>query len=140
MGRFWLFFFIANIILTAAALISCLSAEEEEIRGLPRIGWVIVILLFSPIGGIVWFFAGRTPGHMPAKRHWRPGSGFPESERPGRTVAPDDDPEFLRNVDRARREQQAARQAEEEREMLRKWEEDLRKREENLKKPDNPED
>lgn len=139
MGRFWLFFFIANIILTAAALISCLSAEDGDIRGLPRIGWVIVILLFSPIGGIVWFFAGRTPRNRPAKSAWRPGAGFPESERPRRTIAPDDDPDFLKGIDRNRREQEAAERAEEERELLRKWEDDLRRREDDLKK-DKPDE
>ncbi len=140
MGRFWLFFFIANIILTAAALISCLSAEEGDIRGLPRIGWVIVILLFSPIGAIVWFFAGRTPSAGSRRQVWRPGGGFPESERPRRTVAPDDDPDFLKGIDRGRREQEAAQRAEEERELLRKWEEDLRRREDDLKKKDKPDE
>jgi hypothetical protein len=140
MGRFWLFFFIANLILTAAALISCLSAEEGDVRGLPRVVWVIIILLFSPIGAIAWFFVGRTPSSRPRANTWRPGRGFPEAERPRRTIAPDDDPDFLKNVDRHRREAEAAKLAEEERELLRKWEDDLRKREEDLKKGDRPDD
>jgi hypothetical protein len=140
MARFWLFFFIANLILTAAALISCLSAEDADIRGLPRIGWVIVILLFSPIGAIVWFYAGRTPYSTPSKRTWRQGSGFPENERPRRTIAPDDDPDFLKGIERNRREVEAAQQAEAERELLRKWEEDLRRREDDLHKRDKPDD
>jgi hypothetical protein len=139
MGRFWLFFFIANLILTAAALISCLSAEEGDIRGLPRVVWVIIILLFSPIGAIAWFFVGRTPYSRPVKNTWRPGSGFPENERPRRTIAPDDDPDFLKGIERNRRETEAAQRNEEERELLRKWEEDLRKREEDLKR-DRPDD
>jgi hypothetical protein len=140
MGRFWLFFFIANIILTAAALISCLSAEDGDIRGLPRIGWVIVILLFSPIGAIVWFFAGRDRQPQPARNNWRPGSGFPENQRPRRTIAPDDDPDFLKGIDRSRREQEAAELAEKEQEMLAKWEDDLRRREEDRKKKDQNDD
>ncbi|GIH04595.1 hypothetical protein Rhe02_26620 [Rhizocola hellebori] len=140
MARFWLFFVVANLILTAAALISCLSAEDEDIRGLPRIGWVIVILLFSPVGSIVWFFVGKTPYSVPRKQVWRPGSGFPENERPRRTVAPDDDPDFLKGIERNRRELEAAQQTEAERELLRKWEEDLRRREDDLNKRDKPDD
>jgi hypothetical protein len=140
MGRFWLFFFIANLILTAAALISCLSAEDGDIRGLPRLVWVIIILLFSPIGAIAWFFVGRTPYSRPNTKTWRPGSGFPEAERPRMRTAPDDDPDFLKGIDRHRREAEAAKQAEEERELLRKWEDDLRRREEEINKRDRPDD
>ncbi|WP_020523253.1 PLD nuclease N-terminal domain-containing protein [Catelliglobosispora koreensis] len=137
MGRFWLFFFIADIIVTAAALISCLSTEEEDIRALPRIVWVIIILLFSPIGAIVWFAAGKARV-SPKAGTWRAGGGFPEAARPGRTVAPDDNPDFLRNLDRQRAELEAAEQTEQEREMLRKWEEDLKRREDEIRKRDNP--
>src|SRR5687767_12599447 len=122
MGRFGLILFLANIAIAAAALISCLSTEEGDIKGLPRIGWVIVILLFPLVGGIAWFFAGR--GRRSTRTGtWRAGGGFPEAARPGRTVAPDDNPDFLRNLDRQRAELEAAEQTEQEREMLRKWEE-----------------
>jgi hypothetical protein len=140
MARVWLFFFLADIVLTAAALISCLSTEDEDIRALPRIVWVLIILFFSPIGAIVWFFAGRE--RIPVRRGqtWRMGGGLPESERPRRTVAPDDDPDFLKHLERSRAEQAAAEGAEAEREMLRKWEEDLRRREDELRKRDKPEE
>lgn len=133
MGRLWLFLFLAEIILTVAALISCLSADEGQVRALPRWGWVLIILLFSPIGAIAWFVAGREPKPRPGV--WRPGAGFPEQQRPGRQTAPDDDPEFLRKLAKDQRESQAA-----DRELLSKWEMDLRRREEELRKQDKPED
>jgi hypothetical protein len=139
MGRVGLFLFIANIAMAAAALISCLSTEDSDIRGLPRIGWVIIILLFPLVGGIAWFVAGRQTNVI-RKNTWRPGSGFPESERPNRTIAPDDNPDFLRNLDRQRADLEAAEQHEEEREMLRKWEDDLKRREDDLRKQDKPDD
>lgn len=107
MGRTAFFIIIADIILTAAALISCLSAEDEEIRALPRVVWVVIILLVSPVGAIAWFFAGRE----------RPGGGLPDSDRPHRTIAPDDDPEFLKRLDRNRREREAALDADREEEQ-----------------------
>lgn len=139
MGRLYLLLFVINIILVVVAMISCLSAEEEDIRTLPRIVWVLIILLFAPVGPIVWFLAGRerrtAHGNV-----WRPGNGFPEHERPRRTAAPDDDPDFLRGLEISRAEQDAAARAEEEHELLRKWEEDLRRREEEMRKKDKPDD
>lgn len=122
MPRVFLILFVVEIVLAASALISLLSVEEGEIRGLPKIAWVIVILLFPLIGSIAWFLAGR-PATAPSRPDsWRPGSGFPEAERPRRPVAPDDDPEFLRSIKR------------DDDELFQRWEEDLRRREEDLRK------
>lgn len=113
--------FLANLVLLVVALIDCLSAEQYAVRNLPKVAWVFIILLFSPIGAIVWFVAGRpqTERVTPGGR-WRPGSGFPERERP--RVAPDDDPAFLERL------------REDDEQLLKKWEADLRRREEELRR------
>lgn len=139
MGRLLPILFLINIILIAAALISCLSSEDEDIRVLPRIVWVIIILLFAPVGPIVWFVMGRQR-RMANGGTWRAGGGFPENDRPPGTIAPDDNPDFLRKIEIDRIEREAAEQSEEERELLRKWEEDLRRREEELRKKEKPEE
>jgi hypothetical protein len=84
--------------LALVALIDCLARDEDEIRGLPKVIWVFVILLFPLLGGVAWFFAGRarSPEGRPRRR---PGLGAP----PARPLAPDDDPEFLRRLDERRR-------------------------------------
>jgi hypothetical protein len=124
MVRLYGLLFVVQLVLAIAALISCLSAEEGEIRALPRIAWVLIILFFPLIGGIAWFVAGRYDTRRPAAGQWRPGSGFPESERP-RTAAPDDDPEFLRSINKRPKE---------DRELFEQWEADLRRREEELRR------
>src|SRR5687768_2918398 len=98
MGRLYALLFFVGLVLDVMALISCLSAEEGEVRGLPRIFWVIIILLFPLVGSLVYFAVGR-PVKAAARRPdtWSPGNGFPEAERPRRQIAPDDDPEFLRS-------------------------------------------
>ncbi|MEU8612557.1 PLD nuclease N-terminal domain-containing protein [Actinoplanes sp. NPDC048791] len=125
MIRLYSLFVLIDLALLVIALISCLSAEESEIRALPRIAWVFLILLFSPIGAIAWFVAGRParPVQLSNGTTWRPGSGFPEQERPRRAapLAPDDDPEFLRSLGPDRTE-------------LQRWEADLRRREEELRR------
>lgn len=124
MARLMLLLFVINVALVATALISCLSADSEDIRALPKIAWVFIILLFAPVGPIAWFIAGRP---VPAARTdaWGPGRGAPPAPRPHRPVAPDDDPEFLAGL---------AKQQRDDENLFKRWEEDLRRREEELRR------
>jgi hypothetical protein len=123
---------LLNLVLLVVALIDCIATEEFAVRNLPKLVWVFIILLFSPVGAIVWFVAGR-PLRAVAGRgsSWRQGGGFPEAERPrpARTLAPDDDPAFLQSLASSRSDDA---------DLLRKWEEDLKRREEELKKKSPP--
>jgi len=130
MVRLYSLFVLLDLALLVVALIDCLSAEEFAIRALPRVAWVFIILLFSPVGAIAWFVAGRPAPTVRLSNGttWRPGSGFPEDERPqrrGGRPAPDDDPEFLRDLATSLREDES---------MMKKWEADLRRREEDLRR------
>ncbi|MGK5738755.1 PLDc N-terminal domain-containing protein [Micromonospora sp. URMC 103] len=134
MVRLYGLFFLAEIVLGICALISCLSAEEGQIRALPRIAWVLIILFFPLVGAIAWFVAGREPGQARPRTAWPVGNGFAEQDR-HRQVAPDDDPEFLKRV--------AERSRQQDQELFRRWEEDLRRREDDLRRreagsPDAP--
>src|SRR4051812_39897406 len=104
MARFYMLWFGLEMLLVVVALISCLSAEEGEVRALPRVVWVIIILLFPIVGSVVYFVAGR-PVQATNQATWRAGSGFPESTRPAR--APDDDPAFLARLDEKTRRDDA---------------------------------
>ncbi len=128
MIRLYGLLFIIDLLLLVVALIDCISTDESDVRNLPKLAWVFIVLLFSPVGAIAWFVAGR-PRKAAAGSggRWRPGAGFPEAQRP-RPVAPDDDPEFLAGLDKA-----------EDTELLNKWEADLRRREEELRRrEENP--
>jgi hypothetical protein len=92
-------FVLVVIGVTIYALVDCLRSDGQDVRVLPRPAWFLVILLLPLVGGVLWIVAGQP----------RDGDG---SERPrSRPVAPDDDPEFLRQLDLERRR----RAAEEER-------------------------
>src|SRR5512142_1391380 len=125
MGRLFPLLFLLDLALLVVALIDCLSSDDGEIRALPKVVWVFLILLFSPVGPIVWFVAGRPVSPEAAARGaWAPGGGFPEPSRP-RQLPPDDDPEFLRSLAKQRRDDE---------ELLRRWEDDLRRREDELRR------
>jgi hypothetical protein len=118
--RVAVFLALVSVLLTALALISCLSIEDKrEIRGMPRYAWVIAILLLPLAGAISWFMFGRPrPPGRPGSS-WRTAGGLPEPPKPR---APDDDPDFLRSLD-------DRTVSPEEEDLLRRWEEDLKRRE-----------
>jgi hypothetical protein len=128
MGRLIPLLFLIEVALVAVALIGCLSAEGDEIRALPRVAWVFIIVLVPLVGAVAWFSAGRPLPAAGGIRSDQLGRGYgpgfrapPERSRPHRRVAaPDDDPEFLRSLD--------VEQARRDRELFRRWEDDLRRR------------
>jgi hypothetical protein len=130
MARLYVLLFLVQIVLAVLALISCLSAEEDEIRALPRLAWVLIIVIVPLIGAIAWYLAGR-PVKERTAGGWRGGGGLPEHKR-SRPAAPDDDPEFLKSLDTG--------QSQQDRELFEKWEEDLRRREDEIRRRETGEE
>jgi Phospholipase_D-nuclease N-terminal len=123
MARVLILLFILAIVPTLVALISCLSAEEGQVKGLPRAAWVVIILLIPLVGPVAYLMFGRPGGgtheaHPPRPAH--------PSTAGRRSVAPDDDPDFLRRLD-----QKVKRDDDN---LLRRWEEDLLRREHDLRR------
>jgi len=112
MGRLGILFFLVYLAVLVVALIDCLSTDKAEIRNLPKIVWILLIVVFSPVGGIAWFLTGRPKAEVPA------GSGTTTAKP--RPVAPDDNPDFLRSLGERDRADEA--------EALRRWEEELKKK------------
>jgi hypothetical protein len=122
MGMARVLFYVLSIALTVFALIDSIQTEDERVRGLPKIGWIILIVLVPFAGPIAWLLAGKQRAARPAGGPgvpWRP-----TTQPPPRIVAPDDDPEFLRQLNTGNKEHER---------MLKKWEEDLKRREEEMR-------
>ena len=102
------------------ALIDCIQTSEDEARHLPKLAWIILIVI-APLGGaIAWLFAGR-PRATAAEGAQPTRSSSQAAGRSARPLGPDDDPDFL---------EQLRRQDAEHERMLKQWEEDLRRRDE----------
>jgi Phospholipase_D-nuclease N-terminal len=117
---------LIELTLLIYCLIDAIQTPTAEVRNLPKVAWILLILLIPVIGPIVWLVAGR-PQRSARQVPWpsTKTAGFPEYERP-RVLGPDDDPEFLREMKRGNDEQE---------QLLNRWEEDLRRREQQLKPP-----
>src|SRR5690606_3625852 len=69
------------------ALVDCIQTDESKVRGIPKLIWIILIVLITFVGPIAWLIAGKErqlPGRGPA--------------RPRGPLGPDDDPDFLRGI------------------------------------------
>lgn len=108
--------FLLPLALTIYAFIDCLNTPEDEVKHLPKVAWVFIILLFWIVGPIVWLAAGKV----------RQG---PAGRRPG-WVAPDDNPDFLKSL----KDESEKDESEKDEAVLKDWEADLRRREEELKR------
>jgi hypothetical protein len=132
MGRLLFLVFLADLALLVIALIDCLSTDGDEIRALPKAVWVLLILFASPLGPIAYWYAGRPrrddgAGADAGAPAWHPAGSA--AGRAPRDLAPDDNPEFLREL--------SARTRRTEEERLRRWEAELRRREEELRRDEN---
>ncbi|MEV5989140.1 PLD nuclease N-terminal domain-containing protein [Streptomyces sp. NPDC052051] len=121
--------FLLVLALWIYAFIDCLNTPEEQVRGLPKVVWVIIILLFGEVlvGPIAWLVAGKV-------RQAPAGGATPtEWHRDHRTtwVAPDDNPEFLRSLKEENKKDES---------LLKDWEADLRRREEELRRRERGEE
>lgn len=101
---------LALLALWVYCIFNVIITDESDCRNLPKIMWLLIVLLVPTIGSIIWLVAGRPRGVGIAGRTapaQGPTSRFPEYQRPGRHIAanPDDDAEFLRRC-RERAEEQ----------------------------------
>ncbi|RHA39804.1 PLD nuclease N-terminal domain-containing protein [Cellulomonas rhizosphaerae] len=111
-------------------LIDCIQTDSSQVRNLPKVVWVFLIVLVPVVGGIVWLVAGRPQASSSGRQVPWPSTrtaGFPEYERP-RASSPDDDAEFLATMKKSDQDHE---------QMLRDWERQLREREAKLK-PEDP--
>ncbi|HKD97338.1 MAG TPA: PLDc N-terminal domain-containing protein [Micromonosporaceae bacterium] len=97
-------------------LIDVITTDADRVRNLPKIVWLLIVLLLPDIGSVVWLVAGHPWEQRATAPRTGVGREFPEYDRPGRHVAanPEDDEAFLRQL-RARAEEQRRKAAEERR-------------------------
>jgi hypothetical protein len=111
-------------------IIDVITTSESDMRNLPKMTWLFIVLILPDIGSIVWLVAGRNwQGRPGSYRSATAARAYPEYDKPGRAVPtnPDDDDAFLKQV-RERAEAQRREYDERRRAELKAEEDRLRKR------------
>ncbi|PZG22993.1 PLDc N-terminal domain-containing protein [Nonomuraea aridisoli] len=80
---FWLF-----------SLFDVVTTPEDEVRNVPKALWILIVILIPLLGGMVWMARGRPRAQRQA---------WPVTPGPGMPKGPDDDPDFLRDLERRMR-------------------------------------
>jgi len=76
------------------SVIDIATIDNDRVRHLPKPIWIVLVILLSLIGSILWWGIGRGP--VEQRSHGR----VPDPPPPPRAKGPDDDPDFLRSLDR----------------------------------------
>lgn len=102
-------FFDGSLALVAFAvwvfcIIDVITTPEGEIRNLPKLLWLMLVIILVDLGSIAWLVAGRPWTHQPAQVPSQDGG----ARRATKASNPDDDEEFLAGL-RARAEEQRRR-------------------------------
>ncbi|HEY3924904.1 MAG TPA: PLDc N-terminal domain-containing protein [Acidothermaceae bacterium] len=108
-----------GLLLVVALWIFCLVdvivSKEDECRNLPKLLWLLIVLMLPDVGSLLWLIAGRPRGQRQSgpggrRQSWQqrtthPATGPRAKMAPRPTMLsaganPDDDDEFLRSIRR----------------------------------------
>jgi uncharacterized small protein (DUF1192 family) len=76
------------------SVVDCAVQPAIRHRGVPKAVWIVIVIVFPVIGGVLWFALGRTSARA--------------------VHAPDDDPDFLRQLGSQSDQDERIRKLEEE--------------------------
>ncbi len=97
---------LLSLALTVYCVIDAIQTDEVVMRNLPKLPWILIILLFPVIGPVAWLVAGRPErgarGGPTQQQRWdehrRGGEGGQRGPRGRPPRGPDDDPDFLKDL------------------------------------------
>jgi hypothetical protein len=89
---------VAVLVIFVYGLVDVIRTDGRLTRGISKPAWIVVMIILPVLGAILWLLIGRPRGSSPQQQAYR------------HPTAPDDDPDFLRNLEvRRRNEAEAAR-------------------------------
>ncbi len=106
------FLFVGEMLLLVYCVLSIITTPENECRNLPKLLWLLLVIMLPLAGGIAWLLAGRpvAAASLPYQGNQgtpRQPASYP-SPRTATPASPDDDEAFLRGL-RERAEEQRRR-------------------------------
>ncbi|GAP60512.1 MULTISPECIES: PLD nuclease N-terminal domain-containing protein [Arthrobacter] len=105
---------VAVLLVYVYGLVDVIRTDRRATRGISKPAWLLVVIFLPILGAALWFILGR------------PYNIRPTPQPASHPTAPDDDPDFLRNLEVRRRNQAEA-------ERLKKLKAELEAKERKLK-------
>ena len=105
---------IVEISLLVYCVLDVIRTPEDQVRNLPKLLWLLLVVLLPLAGGVAWLFAGRPASGGGRSVPYKGNTGQPP-RGPVRAGNPDDDEEFLRSLRRRAEEQR--RKAQEDKDL-----------------------
>ncbi len=100
--------FVIFLLLWLFCLFDVITTDASAVRNLPKLLWLLIVVLLFDIGSILWLIAGRPWNGKVANLPYKGNAG---SKLRMNGTNPDDDEEFLRGLrERAERQRRAARE------------------------------
>ena len=87
---------VAVLAIFVYGLVDVIRTDGRLTRGISKPAWIIVMIVLPVLGAILWLLIGRPRGNPPVRQNY------------SHPTAPDDDPDFLRNLEVRRRNQAEA--------------------------------
>jgi hypothetical protein len=89
---------VAVLVIFVYGLVDVIRTDGRLTRGISKPAWIVVMIVLPVVGAILWLLIGRPRGASPQQQSQR------------HPTAPDDDPDFLRNLETRRRHEAEAEQ------------------------------
>lgn len=109
MARLLPFISLIYIGIMVWAIADILLIDHSRVRGLPKGGWIFLVILLPLIGSILWLAIGRERSEPRSHGRYR---DEPMTVTGGRSMSPDDDPAFLQRLKFEREQAERIRELE----------------------------
>lgn len=87
---------VAVLVIFVYGLVDVIRTDGRLTRGISKPAWIVVMIVLPVLGAILWLLIGRPRESAPVRQAQR------------QPTSPDDDPDFLRNLEMRRRKQAEA--------------------------------
>ena len=103
MARLEIAFAFLVLLVEIVAIVNCALTPDSEIRYMPKWLWILLILFFPAVGGVLWLAVGKERPAQPVARRasgWRGQQAVPPppAQQPGRYSRYDHD-ERIRQIE-----------------------------------------
>jgi hypothetical protein len=89
---------LLSLALTVYCVIDAFQTDQADMRNLPKVAWLMLVVLLPVVGPVAWLLLGRprrgTPPSQGQQQRWQDD----QRNRDRRPRGPDDDPDFLKGI------------------------------------------